>query len=158
MVTLDDLKRIPLLEGISDATLEKMLIFTKVQSYEDGDIIFEENEEALNFYFIKTGKAILESDLTEDISVSLASIKPSYALGFYALTPGSTYNSRALCTEPSDVLVMPGEDVRELMEQDHTFGYILMSRMFRLMKRRVDKRTTQFLKILQRHPDLKLSE
>ncbi|NJB67118.1 CRP-like cAMP-binding protein [Desulfobaculum xiamenense] len=154
MITLNDLKSVPMLQGLGDEALKKMLPLAHIETYAEDQIIYETNSHAENFYIVRSGKALLEGDLNEDVTVSLAALKPGYLFGWYALLPNSNHTMRARATESSEIIVIPGDGLRMLMDEDHDFGYRLMNRLYMLLKIRLDHRSEQFMKILARHPDL----
>lgn len=154
MITIDDLKNIPLLQGLSDEVYAKLLKFASKKTVHDEEIIYEADDHANDLYIVKNGKVILEADLSDVLTVSLASIKPGYLFGWYGMLPSSAQIMRAKATEESDIIVLDGAELRMLMDEDHDFGYQFLNRMFMLMKIRLDRRTNQFLSVLKRHPDL----
>lgn len=154
MITLSDLRAVPSFKTLTDEMLQLLLRLATVHRFEEGEIVYEQGTEAVNFHIMRNGKALLEVDLTSQISVTLASLKPGYLFGMYALTPNSRHAMRAVCSEPSDILTIPGVSLIEAMDRNHDFGYAMMGILFRLLKSRLDRRTEQFLKILGRHPDL----
>ncbi|MFW6323465.1 MAG: Crp/Fnr family transcriptional regulator [Desulfovibrionales bacterium] len=156
MVVVQDLKNVPLFRDADEGILEEILPLIRLETFQEGEVIYEENSVAENFYILRAGKALLEADLTPDISVSLASIKPGYVFGLYSLIPNSVHSMRAICSEESDVLTIPGEDLRKVLQDNHAFGYEFMSALFMLLKIRLDRRTSQFIRVLQRHPDLNI--
>jgi hypothetical protein len=42
----------------------------------------------------------------------------------------------------------------ELLDRHPASGYVVMRRVFEVFKRRLDRRTGQFLRVMQRHPDI----
>jgi len=154
MTSIDDLKHIPLLQGLPAQVFEKLQKITTIQSVKEGEVLYEADAAADSLYAVKSGKVIMEADLMEDTSVTLASIKPGYLFGWYGMFPSSNHSMRAVAAADSDIIVFPGDELRMLMDEDHDFGYQFMNKMFMLMKIRLDHRTDQFLKILTKHPDL----
>ncbi|BBD08025.1 Crp/Fnr family transcriptional regulator [Desulfovibrio ferrophilus] len=154
MISIDDLKNVPLLQGLPDQVFEKLLKIAQLESVKEGDVVYDAEQEAENLYMVKNGKVVLESDLMEGTAVTLASIKPGYIFGWYGMIPSSHHSMRAVATTDSDLIVLPGYELRMFMDDDHTFGYQFMNKIFMLMKLRLDRRTSQFLKVLAKHPDL----
>ncbi len=103
---------------------------------------------------LKAGKILLEVDMSETISVSLGVVKAGFCFGWSALFPGSRYTSTAICSEPCEVMSIPGEGFLSLMEKDHSMGYRVMEMIASILKSRLERRTEQFLKAIQNHPDL----
>ena len=54
--------------------------------------------------------------------------------GWAALTPGCNQRiATASCLSPCDILAVDGADLMNLMEQDHTLGYRLMTQLTQLI-------------------------
>lgn len=154
MITIDDLNNVPMFQGLGEDALKKVLPLAVLEKYNTDDVIYEPDAPADNFYIVRSGKALLEGDINENITVSLAALKPGYLFGWYALVPSNNHSMRARATEPTEVIAIPGDSLRQLMDENHDFGYRLMNRLYMLIKMRLDRRSEQFMKILARHPDL----
>lgn len=154
MVSFEELKRILLLEDLDDTMLGKMLPFTQMHLFGDRAVIFKEGQHAEDFYMLLKGKVVLEVEASESIMISLGSIKSGYSFGWSALLGGSTYTSDAICVEPCEVMAIPGEIFLNLLEENHSMGYRIMSGVVTILKRRLERRTGQFLKTLRAHPDI----
>jgi len=154
MVTLDDLKKINLLQNLTDEELEKILPITKHHEFKAEDVLFNEGDKAGTLYMLKRGKILLEVDISEIISISLGSVKPGFSFGWSALISDSTYTSGAICSEPCEVLTVPGKEFQDLLNQDHTVGYHIMTGLAQIISSRLARRTDQFLKVMAKHPDI----
>ena len=53
MVSMEDLRKIYLLENLSDEMIETMLPITELSHFEEREVIFEEGQNAENFYMLK---------------------------------------------------------------------------------------------------------
>ena len=154
MVTFDDLRKIFLLENLTDTMLGKMLPFVEMRLFSDGARIFRQGEKAEFFFMLMKGKIVLEIQVSERIDVSLGSIKAGGSLGWSALLGDPTYTSDAVCVEPCEIMAISGEKFQELMERDHDMRYGVMKIVVSILKRRLERRTGQFLKVIENHPDL----
>ena len=155
MVSFEDLKKIYLLENLSDDMLEKLRPICELRSYDDRTVIFREGQPADCFYMLLKGKVLLEVEASETIMISLGSIKPGYSFGWSALIPGSRYTALAMCVEQTEVVTVQGDQFLRLMDDDHSMGYQILEGVMRILKRRLERRTSQFLKTLREHPDIK---
>ncbi|MBN2125143.1 MAG: Crp/Fnr family transcriptional regulator [Deltaproteobacteria bacterium] len=155
MVSLDELKKIYLLGELTDSMIENLSPIADLHDYQDREVIFREGQEAKNFFMLAQGKVLLEVQASDTILISLGSIKPGYSFGWSALLPGSSYTAYAMCAEHCEVITVPGEKFLGLMEEDHTMGYLIMQGVVRILKKRLERRTEQFLKTLREHPDIK---
>ena len=155
MVSLERLRSIYLLQGLKDSMLEKIQPLTEERDYQNREVIFREGDKALFFYMLHQGKILLEVEASETIMISLGSIKPGFSFGWSALLSDSLYTAYAICTEPSDVIMIRGDKFLALMDEDHHLGYLVMEGVVRILKRRLERRTNQFLKTLRQHPDIR---
>lgn len=154
MVSVEDLRKIIVLDNLTQSMLESMKPLTQLNIFGEQHVIFKEGQTAEYFYMLLKGKVILEVEASEVIMISLEAIKPGYSFGWSALFPGSTYNAYAICVEPCEVMAIPGSRFLELLESDHTIGYNFMRKVVSILKGRVERRTEQFLKVMSKHPDL----
>ena len=160
MVIKDDLKQIVILRYLKDEMLEKLLPHVEMQTYEEGSVIFREGDLGVTFYMLKRGKVLLEQKISDTVRVSVGSIKPGYSFGWSAmLGGGESYTLEAICVEECEVFSISREAIKRLLDDDHSMGYHLMQRILVVVKKRLDRRTEQFLRVMTAHPDIKpLSE
>ena len=154
MVSLEELKKISVLDNLSRPMLQKLQPLAQLSIFGEHHVIFETGQDADYFYMLLKGKLILEVEATETIMISLESIKAGQSFGWSALFPGSKYRALALCVEPCETMAVRGSDFLELCERDHELGYRFMNRVADILGRRVVRRSEQFLKVMSRHPDL----
>ena len=154
MVSVEDLRRILLFEDLPGPMLEKLLPMVQMESFEERQIIYEAGSAADRFYSLRRGKVLLEAELAPTLIISLGSIKPGYSFGWSALRPGATHSSYAVCAEPCEVFVMPGDKFLALLDSDTTMGYRVMQKVAAILEGRLDRRTGQFLKVITKHPEI----
>lgn len=154
MVSAEDLKKIILFENLTDKMLEQLLPIVQVQSFEERQIIFETGSAASYFYSLRRGKVLLQSELASLIIISLGAIKPGYSFGWAALRKEVIHTAMAVCAEPSEVFIMPKDELFNLFERDHTMGFFVMRKAAAILENRLERRTAQFLKVITKHPDI----
>lgn len=154
MVSIEDLKRISVLDNLTEPMLENMRPLAQLNIFGERHVIYEEGQKADSFYMLLKGKVILEVEASEVIMISLEAIKPGYSFGWSALLPGAKCNAYAICVEPCEVMAVPGGKFLELLDKDHTIGYKFMKRVASILKRREERRTGQLLKVMSKHPDI----
>ena len=154
MVSLADLKKIYILDSLTDEMLKKMQSVCQLHLFGERDVIFREGQKAENFYMLLKGKLLLEVEVSETIMISLGAIKSGYSFGWSALLSGASHTSYAICSEPCEVLSIPGRKFQDLLNEDHIMGYKIMEIVSKILKNRLERRTSQFLKVMSKHPDL----
>ncbi len=154
MISFGDLKKINILRNLSDQMLEKMQSMAQLHIFGDRSVVFREGQEAEYFFMLLKGKLLLEVEASETIMISLGAVKPGYSFGWSALFPESAYTSYAICVEPCEVVAVPGDKFLDLLEEDHNIGYRVMENVVEILKRRLDRRTGQFIETMKKHPDI----
>lgn len=154
MASIEDLKKIFLFKKLSDKNLEQILPLTKLRQFEEEEAVFKEGDKGDTLYMLKRGKVLLEVDISEMISISIASVKPGFSFGWSALIPDSFYTSHAICAEPSEVLSILGTEFLDLLRRDNTMGYYIMEGLVRIIQNRLERRTAQFVMLMSKHPDI----
>ena len=146
---MEDLKSIIMLSDLNGAMLEKMLKVTKKTTYSSGEYIFKEGDYAEYLYAVFNGKVGLELQKDTSTLVMINTITRGYALGFSALvdTENRRYISHAKALSNVSLLKWSVEDLRKLFHKDCEMGYLLMKRIAKIAKKRLQVRNAQFLEI-----------
>ena len=154
MASVEDLKKIALFENLTDGMLEQLAPKVQEQSFKETEIIYETGNPASHFYSLRRGKVLLQTELANSLIISLGAIKPGYSFGWSALKPGVSHTSYAICTEPCEILSMPGDILNAVLEQDHTMGFMVMRKAADILENRLERRSAQFIKVITKHPDI----
>jgi CRP-like cAMP-binding protein len=154
MVSIEDLKKIFLLQKLSDKDFEQILPITSLHEFKEEEVVFKEGDKADTFYMLKRGKVLLEVDISELISISLGAVKTGFSFGWSALMPDSVYTNHAICSEPCEVIAVSGKEFLTLLGKNHTVGYHVMEGVAKLIRDRLERRTSQFLMVMKKHPDI----
>ena len=154
MVSKEDLKQIEMLSYFTDEMLDKMLPLIDVLRFEDQEIIFREGDFADRFFMLKRGKVLLELRVSDKATVSMGSVKPGFSFGWSAMLDSGAYTTAAVCAEATEVYSVRREKLLNLLDNDHSMGYVMTQRLIRIMKRRLDIRTEQFIRLIKNHPDM----
>jgi CRP/FNR family cyclic AMP-dependent transcriptional regulator len=154
MASVEDLKRIILFQNLTNGMLEQLLPMVHVQPFEERHMVYEPGDTAHNFYSLKRGKVLLEAELAPALIISLGAIKPGYTFGWSALLSSASHTSYAVCAEPSEILVMPGDKFLDLLNRDSSMGYMVMQKVAKILENRLERRTAQFLKVISKHPEI----
>jgi len=155
MLELKDLKKIFILQRLTDHMLEKLRPFVGVKRFKDRDVVFREGEEAKEFYMVYSGLILLEVSVTPVMDITLGTIKPGYSFGWSAIMPPpSQYTTHAISSGNSEVFYLPGKELQAMMDEDPELGYRFLRGVVNILKKRLERRTEQFLKTLRSHPDI----
>jgi len=159
MITKEELRKIVILGYLTDSMLEKLIPLADRLHLNEQDYLFRQGDPAEKFFMLNRGKVLLEQRISNKMTVSIEAIKPGYSIGWSGmmtggLQPYSRYTSDAICTEPSELFAINGEELNNLLDDDHDMGYMICQRLIRVISRRLRHRTEQFVRIIKQHPDI----
>jgi CRP/FNR family cyclic AMP-dependent transcriptional regulator len=159
MISKDELRRIVILGYLKDSMLEKLITIVERAHVDERQYVFRQGDSAEKFYMLSHGKVLLEQRISEKMTVSIESVRPGYSFGWSGMMTGgiepySRYTSDAISTESSELFILKGEDLNNLLDQDHHMGYLIGQRLTRVIARRLRHRTEQFVRIIKQHPDI----
>ena len=153
---LKDLETIYLMKRLNDHMRRKVADLLEYRTYPADTAIFEEGESADRFCMLITGKVLLNVEAIEGRIISLGSIKQGYSFGWSALRSegDAKYTTCAFTAEPSEIFVVNGKEFIKLLEEDYEMGYRVMQGITQVLKGRLERRTNQFLRTLNRHIEM----
>ena len=149
MIEVDDLKSVIMLGYINDSMLRKVAKITSITSYPSGKYIFKEGDYAEYLYSIIDGRVGLELEKNSSTLVLINTITQGMTFGFSALvdTEEKKYTSSAKALSETKVFVWKGTELEKLFHQDYEMGYLLMKRIAKIAKTRLQIRNVQLLDI-----------
>lgn len=155
MVTKEDVKDIVILGHLTDEMLDELLPHLVLNHYAKGEIVFRGGQAAEMLCLLKRGKILLEKRISDKVTLSMGGMPEGFSFGWSAvLGEGGGYSLDAVCAEPCEVLMISGEILRKLLDDNPGMGYLFYQRLIRVVKKRLDHRTEQFLSVIRRHPDI----
>ena len=121
MITTDELRRIVILGYLTDHMLERLITVVERAHVDEREFIFKQGDSAEKFYMLNHGKVLLEQRISDKMTVSIESVRPGYSFGWSGMLTGgiepySRYTSNAISTEASELFVLRGEDLNNLLE------------------------------------------
>ena len=159
MIARDELRRIVILGYLTDSMLDKLISIVERAHFDEGEYIFRQHDSAEKFYMLSRGKVLLEQRISDKMTGSIESVRPGYSFGWSGMMTGgiepySRYTSDAIATEASELFILKGEDLNNLLDQDDRMGHLIFQRLTRVIARRLRHRTEQFVRIIKQHPDI----
>jgi CRP/FNR family cyclic AMP-dependent transcriptional regulator len=149
MTDINDLKSIIMLTHLKDYMLEKIAKITNIKDYRGGDYIFKEGDEAKNLYAVIDGKVGLEIEKNSSTHIFFKHINKGMTFGFSALVEieDKSYMDSAKALSDTKLFIWKAEDLEALFSQDCEMGFLLMKRIAKIIKTRLQIRNIQFLDI-----------
>jgi CRP/FNR family transcriptional regulator, cyclic AMP receptor protein len=124
------LQRIPWFHELESSDLEKLAEITRLIHLHDGDILFTEGEPENGLFVLLEGEIALVTHVPMYGPVQIFTAEPLDLIGWSSLTPvvrQRTDTARALSN--CMLVCFNSELLRQLCDDDPTFGYLIMRRI-----------------------------
>jgi CRP/FNR family transcriptional regulator, cyclic AMP receptor protein len=125
------------LEGINPRYLHLLTESASFVRVGPGQDIFREGQEAEHFYLIHKGKVALETFVPREGTTTIQTLEGGEALGWSWLFAPYRWKFTARALEPCELVAFCARSLREKAEENHDFGYELLTRVSRVMLQRL---------------------
>ena len=142
MTLIDTLKSSEFFGGLETGYLKKVGNLCRGGSYQEGEMIFKEGDEAKEIYVLVDGRVALEMEVRPvpsrpGIPTAVEMVTQGETLGWSALVEPCVYTLSARCITSCRVLAIKGDMLRKVMADDVGLGYELMKRLTKIISSRL---------------------
>ena len=116
-----------LLLGTSMDFVKKIMDISRMTSYEKGDILFHENDEARYFYILLNGRVKLSVGKGSQVVYDVG--QNGEAFGWSSLIGRNVYSASAECVESTKLLVTDRTQLGKVLEDDPANGLIFLKHL-----------------------------
>jgi len=145
------LRMTTLFRDLPDAQLEPLTVFSDVQMFAKGEIIFRETDPADRVYVMIEGSAELIISADGIGARRLTEITEGDLLGWCPLVRRKRLTATARATSPTKVVAIDGDRLLILCESNPRFGYDLMNRTALVLSQRLNATRRQLMEIASDH-------
>ncbi len=151
--------------AVAPDALEMIAQKGEVLELEAEEVVFHYKEPAEHFYALLKGEVDLsivftdrvlktEIEYEESIQASLVdeekwivvdTVYPDQVFGWASLVGPGLRTVTAQCTEASRVIAIPAVELKTMMEDDHSLGYMIMSKLSNIISNRLKNRTDKLI-------------
>jgi CRP-like cAMP-binding protein len=132
MVPYRLLQGFELLEGLNEDELKAVAAFGHEESFNEGEVIFQEATEARRVYLLLEGRVALRFRLPlkpPSRETTIDTMGKGEAFGWSALVRPHLLTATAICSEPSKCLAFEREDLRQLFQENNHIGFTVMEHL-----------------------------
>jgi CRP-like cAMP-binding protein len=137
MTDMAFLKQAEIFQQLNDQQLAAILPCCKEQTFQNGEKLFSEKEEAKHLWLLKEGSIDLRFELPGHLTSrdnTVSTISSAVVVGWSALVPPNRYTLSAYCTSRTCKVVMIETDgLLKLFEDDRKMGYLIKSYLLRVV-------------------------
>lgn len=136
----------PFLEGFKPEHVRKMAELALEVQFGRDQIIFREGQESGLFFLLLSGKVALEVSAPGRI-FRVQTLGPGEELGWSSVLGEGGKHFQARSLETVRALAFEGARLRQLCEQDPSFGYALMRQLLKVVAERLQATRLQLLDV-----------
>lgn len=152
ITTIQHLKTIPALEGFNEQDLQTFLRFSEIKSYQENEIIIEENSLDDRVFYLINGKAKVVKNGKELIILR----RTGDVFGEIGVVTGIARSASVFASGPTTVLIIRTGQIDTLDEKNRlSFKYMLYRGFAEILANRL-KRTTE--ELMQARTELSLKK
>jgi len=148
MVGLEALRKSDLLEGLSDDELAAIAKMAREELYDVGAIIFRENEVAKSLYIVREGRVAILIDIGRGKQTVIDTVCRNSSFGWSAMVPPYVLTGTAKAMERTRVIVLTGQDMRELCRMNCGTCYTIMEKLATIISSRLKDTRLQLISLM----------
>ena len=119
---LDALEMMDLLKGCSKEQAHRLACLCSVRQLEEGELLFEKDEDAIEMYVILTGEIEVYMSHSEE---PIASVKAGECLGEISFLTRKKHSASAIASKHTRVAVLTNDELNQLVRQRPDIGLLL---------------------------------
>lgn len=130
---------------IDSKFLDLLVECASTVNFKAGDVIFSEGDQAENFYLLCEGQVALYLDSPGRGELVIQTVGESEIVGWSWLVPPNVWTFSAKAVERTRAIAFDGDCVLKACEENHEFGYQLVTQFSRVIARRLQATRLQLL-------------
>ena len=151
MKSLDELvAESPVFAGLDKEYLDLIAGCGQNTGFEAGQYLFHEGEQADTFYLVRHGRVMLETFVPGLGALTIETIEEGDVVGWSWLFPPHRWHFDARALDAVRAVAFDGACLRGKCDEDHNFGFNLLSRFTPVMLERLQATRMQLLDIYGR--------
>lgn len=137
----------PFFKNLEKSYLELIVGCAANVRFEPGQFIFREGEEANQFYIVRQGKVAIEISPPGGDPIILQTVSDGEILGWSWMIPPYHWQFDAQAVELTRAITLDGKCLRNKCQEDHSFGYELLTRLLPIIGRGLEATRIQLLDV-----------
>jgi CRP-like cAMP-binding protein len=116
-------------KGLDSEDLYDLFDYFSVTTFVAGTVIFEQGDQAANLYIVAAGEVAIRYKPEDGPMMTVTRVQPGDVFGWSAMTGNGRYTSGAICSLDSEILSIPGDELKQLCQNNPRVGNVLMDRV-----------------------------
>jgi len=149
-VTPEMLKRMDIFEFLRLDELEDIAAISKVEEFDQNELIFKEGDWAEKIYMILEGRVSIETTIYPGKKIPVYTLTKRMFFGYPSLLRTRKFINDARCLDKVTVIVIDAEKLEgKIFKEDCRRGYLVMKRVAELIAEKLASTRMQLLSLLQ---------
>jgi CRP-like cAMP-binding protein len=116
-----------LFRGMSKEFVKEVFDVTLKESFQEGDVLFSDGDEARYFYILLKGRVRLGTRETGQVVHTVS--RPGEAFGWSSLVGRDHYSASAKCLVPTKLIKIDRDQFKDILEKDPANGLAFFKRL-----------------------------
>jgi CRP/FNR family cyclic AMP-dependent transcriptional regulator len=146
----DELAKVDVMKGLSSTQLERIAQICEEKNYKAGEAIHTESGKAEELYVLSKGEVELQVQLSthnERVTVGIIN-RSNQCFGWSGVIAPHYYTAAAVCKVDSEILVINGKKLLEILENEPEAGFKVMKGIAMIISSRLRNCRSALLKTL----------
>lgn len=148
MVSIEDLRRQVLFEGLDNISLEKIAQRLQILNFKKGETLFSEGDEARGIYLINSGKIEVTKATPDGWRQTIAHFGPGNFCGELSIIENRKHEAKAVATENVSVYLLSVEDFQRIEKEDLLLASEILKKLVLILSKNIRLMNERFLKAL----------
>jgi len=149
-VTSEMLKRADIFEFLRLDELEDIAAISKIEEFEQDDLIFKEGDWAEKIYVILEGRVSIETTIYPGKKLAVYTLTKRMFLGYPSLLRTRKFINNARCLDKVKVITISAEELEDkIFKKDCRRGFLIIKRVAELVAQKLAETRMQLLSLLQ---------
>jgi len=150
MAILDVIQECHVFKRLSSEQCQKLVSISREETYQGGEYVFRQGDQAQSLYVVEEGEVVLQLDLAPSPGqgppqwATLDIIKKGQAFGWSAIVEPHGFTTSAQAIQRCKCVAIDGVQLLNLMESDSILGYRVLKELSQVIASRL-VRTRQAL-------------
>lgn len=143
------LRRVPVFANLAQEDLERVVEVTVARRFDAGEVVFHERDEGDTCYVIRDGHARAVRSHPDGRSITLAEFGVGDIFGELAMFDAERRSATVEILEPTEVVVIPGADMRRLMAEQPSITVKLVAALAQRLRTTNERLARQSFQTVQ---------
>lgn len=139
------LGKMPLFDGLLPAHLRRIAALSEIVDVPKGEAVFHHGDPGDGLYLVLDGAIRISRNVSGMGEEALAILRPGQYFGEMSIVDDAPRSADAIAHEPSRLLRLPKDDLRDLMFVDRELAYELLWRFVRTLSSRLRESNDRLL-------------